>query len=172
MGNLIRNNDFDLPPPAKLPNSDLILPHVIFGDAAFPLLNNLMKPFPNAQSTTNNEKAIYNYRLSRARRVVENAFGILSQTFRIYYVPINISLDAIDDLIFTTCMLHNLILDNPSTHNQNIDEELELELPSDNLLPLHIDNIDQIHQNDIRNQFKHYFNNEGSVEWQNNIFSV
>ena len=52
-------------------------------DDAFPLGTNLLKPFPDRDTNTD-VKRRYNYRLSRARRVVENAFGehTSSSTFR------------------------------------------------------------------------------------------
>lgn len=64
----------------KLPANEAVaggereLPYVFIADEAFPLKEHLMRPFPGAQLVTENKK-IYNYRLSRARRVVENAFG-------------------------------------------------------------------------------------------------
>jgi len=53
-------------------------------DEAFPLKTYLLKPYPGSQSKGDNEKNIFNYMLSRSRRVVDNAFVILSQKFRTY----------------------------------------------------------------------------------------
>lgn len=63
-----------------LPGTNNVAPYVIFGDEAFPLKRYLMRPYPGTQSIEVVEKCIFNYRLCRARRLVECAFGILSQT--------------------------------------------------------------------------------------------
>jgi len=49
---------------------------ILIGDEEFALKTYLMKPFPRRQSRNNERLDTYNYRLCRARRVVENAFGI------------------------------------------------------------------------------------------------
>ena len=70
-----------------------------------------MTPYPGSQSKGDNEKSILNYRLSRARRVVENAFGILSQKFQIYQRTLPSLQDNADSIIFVTCILHNYLRD-------------------------------------------------------------
>ncbi|KAL6420766.1 hypothetical protein ACFW04_014010 [Cataglyphis niger] len=60
----------------------IVDPHIIVGDETFPLKTYLMRPHPGKQ-LDDNEKRIYNYRLCRTRKV-ENAFGSLTQKFRIY----------------------------------------------------------------------------------------
>ncbi|KAM4049142.1 uncharacterized protein ACNLHF_006590 [Anomaloglossus baeobatrachus] len=77
-GERLQNGELHLPP-----NSDTTanLNFVFVGDEAFPLHPNLMKPFPQKSLTA--ERQRFNYRLSRARRVVENAFGIMKSRFRL-----------------------------------------------------------------------------------------
>jgi len=50
---------------------------------------------------------IFNYRLSRARRVYEYAFGIMVSRFRVYEKPIQLQLHKVDQLIKAICILHN-----------------------------------------------------------------
>jgi len=69
-----------------------------------------MRPYPGSQSKGDIEKSIFNYRLSQARRVVENAFGILSQKFQIYHRTLQ-SLPENVNIIFATCILHNYLRD-------------------------------------------------------------
>lgn len=79
---------------------------VFVGDDAFPLRKNIMKPYSMKRPLTIKER-IFNYRLSRARRVSENAFGIMVSRFRVYEKPIPLQLQKVDQLIKATCVLHN-----------------------------------------------------------------
>lgn len=69
-----------LPPAEPLPGDDRNIPYFFVGDEAFPLQKWLMKPFPQRFLTVG--QRIFNYRLSRARRVSENGFGILANRWR------------------------------------------------------------------------------------------
>lgn len=90
MGKAIKENRFNIPPPRKIPGTDITAPFVIVGDQAFPLLMNMMKPYPEKQVVGNKQKEEYNYRHSRARRVSENAFGISTHLFPIFSKPFDI----------------------------------------------------------------------------------
>ncbi|CAN8011069.1 unnamed protein product [Ixodes pacificus] len=57
---------------------------IILCDQAFPLTTNLLKPFASATSET--REAVFNYNLSKTRRIVENAFGRLKARFRIILI--------------------------------------------------------------------------------------
>nr|CAI5830357.1 unnamed protein product [Callosobruchus analis] len=82
-------------------------PYVFIGDEAFPLMENLMKPYQ--QKGISHEEKIFNYRLCRARRVVENVFGILASRFRIFLQPIAIDIESIDAVVLACCALHNFL---------------------------------------------------------------
>ena len=58
------------------------IPYFFIGDEAFPLNSWLMKKFPNRGCTAFHR--IFNYRISRARLVVENAFGIMANRWRCF----------------------------------------------------------------------------------------
>lgn len=75
------------------------------GDDAFPLRHNLLTPFSHRNLQLN--ERIFNYRLSRARRVSENAFGILASRFRVFTTSIGISVENTDILVKAACALHN-----------------------------------------------------------------
>lgn len=83
---------------------------VIVGDAAFPLKTYLLKPYPGVNLGA--EEKVFNYRLSRARRIVENAFGILVSRFRIFEKAIPTNLDTVDAIVFAACALHNWLRKN------------------------------------------------------------
>lgn len=79
---------------------------VFLGDDAFPLRPNLLKPFSRCGPLTQTQQ-VFNYRLSRARRVVENTFGILVAKFRVFEKPIPLAIDTSKQVVKTCCALHN-----------------------------------------------------------------
>lgn len=108
--NRLLKNQMNLPKSKALPNSGptpLISYHVV-ADEAFPLRDDIMKPF--AQRNLTYEKRIFNYRLSRARRVVENAFGILSNRFRVFLTTIALAPEKVQTMVLAACALHNCLI--------------------------------------------------------------
>lgn len=169
MGRLIRTGRFNFPCEKPLPGSDIVVPHVIVGDEAFRLSRHMMKPYPKNQATQENSKAIFNYRLCRARRVSENAFALLSQEFRIFYSPIAVLPETTDLIITVACCLHNMLRDE-SLQDAACQNNPEIGIPTNNMLPLHrtggFANVEGFH---VRDQFREYFNGpQGSVQWQEN----
>nr|XP_055025796.1 uncharacterized protein LOC129412676 [Misgurnus anguillicaudatus] len=81
-GQAHRQDALDLPPDAPLPGAEGTMPFLFVADEAFPLQKNMMRPFPGHNLSP--EQRIFNYRLSRARRMVECAFGILASQWRLY----------------------------------------------------------------------------------------
>lgn len=70
-----------------------------------------MKPYARRVAKNDLSKEIFNYRLCRARLVLENAFGLLSQVLGIFYTPIGIAPETCTDIILVACCLHNLLKD-------------------------------------------------------------
>ena len=79
----------------------------IVGDEAFPLKPYLMRPYPGRKLPES--KAIYNYRLSRARRVIENCFGILASRWKIFCRPIIAVPEHAVVCTKAAVMLHNFL---------------------------------------------------------------
>ncbi|XP_064117655.1 uncharacterized protein LOC135223077 [Macrobrachium nipponense] len=101
------NGRLNLPDDAPPVNSDCNLLYVFVGDEAFALRPDFMKPYP--QKDLNAENRIFNYRLCRARRVVENVFGIMASRFRIFYTAINLKLSSIEKVVMAFVVLHNYL---------------------------------------------------------------
>ena len=115
----IASGDIIFPSPKPLPNSmDPVwehhevlkkkMPFVIVGDSAFPLTENIMKPYPAKDLT--DIRRIFNYRLSRFRRISENAFGILVNRFRIFSKRIDLEPNTVVIIVRAALVLHNLLM--------------------------------------------------------------
>jgi hypothetical protein len=116
------NNIFNLTEEKSLPGDDVPVPYYIVGDNAFGINKRLMNPF--AIRNMEHHERIFNYRLSRASHVVENAFGILAHKFRVLLRTMNQRPETCRKIITTCVILHNLIrLRYPATHYSLMDLE-------------------------------------------------
>uniref|UniRef100_A0A1X7U5X5 DDE Tnp4 domain-containing protein n=1 Tax=Amphimedon queenslandica TaxID=400682 RepID=A0A1X7U5X5_AMPQE len=73
IGALDERGTLNIPPASPIEDNGTLIPYMIVADDAFSLKEYLQKPY--SQIGLTKEKQIFNYRLSRARRIVENAFG-------------------------------------------------------------------------------------------------
>lgn len=113
-GRKVLTGAINFPPPSRLPNSNYICNHYMVGDSAFPLKPYLMRPYPGKLLTI--EKHNFNKRLSRARRVIENAFGILVAKWRILSTTLNMLPTNADKIVKASVVLHNFVKLNDSAY--------------------------------------------------------
>ena len=71
-----------------------------------------MRPFPRAAIANDARKKKSNKQLSRARRVVQNAFEMLAQKWRVFFRPIETDAETAERVVKAACCLHNYILRN------------------------------------------------------------
>ena len=93
LGEMFENNPTDLNTPRPSLHGNKTLPYVVVGDDISPLKPWLMKPYPGRNVSGN--QRVLNYRLSRARRTIENAFGILAAKWRLFIRCIRANVDLV-----------------------------------------------------------------------------
>ena len=176
----LQTNKLNIPPPKSLICDSEPLPYVFVADDAFPLCANIMKPYKFREQLTT--RRIFNYRLSRSRRVVENAFGILVSRFQVFKAPICLSPEKVEKIVLATCALHNFLgrnsrgyissraLDVEDVNTSEIiqgawhsapSEGIAQWRPSSNRNPC-------TYAKEVRENYCAYFNGPGKVSWQDN----
>lgn len=173
LGKSLENNKLNVPKIKALPNTNIELPMVIVGDEAFPLKRYLMRPYPGRGLT--NDKAIFNYRLSRARRISENAFGILQQKFRIFNRTLQGDPGNLTNIVMTACILYNFIRKIEGyKFSEQVLNESEADGKSDR--SSNLQDLPRLRGRstdaafNVREQLKAFLNSpEGSVEWQEEV---
>jgi len=155
---------------------------VMLGDEAFPLKMYLMKPYARRKQLSKREK-IYNYRHCRARRIVENGFGIMASRFRIFRKPIPLLPESVIKLVKASCALHNWLRKKCGKSN-SISVDIEDHETGRILLgswrnepgPCGLVNIAISTQRNYliearqkRDRFADHFMGEGAVSWQNRM---
>jgi len=114
----LHNNTLNIPEPNPFLENGESLLYVFVGDEAFPLKSYLLRPYSRNALGDNEPNKIFNYRLSRARHVVENAFGILAARWRCFRGHIEVQPEFIDKIILASCCLHNMLCtDNVFEHD-------------------------------------------------------
>ena len=100
-------NPLNLTDPRPLPGRIIPVPYVLTRDDAFALTDDLLKPYPQSKITV--EKRIFNYRLSRIRRIPEDGFGILVSSWRIFCTPMLLEPGTVKHIVLAALTLHNLL---------------------------------------------------------------
>ena len=65
-----------------------------------------MRPYP---ATLDETQRIYNYRVSRARRTIENVFGILAERCCIFRKAIRTDIKTVEAIVQACICLHNFL---------------------------------------------------------------
>ena len=122
------------------------------------------------------EERIANYRISRGRRGVENAFGILVSRFRVMMTTIELPPETVRDVVMICLVLHNILrsqyqgqhgAQQPGGDHDDDDDDV----PGDGQL-IGVaadggrDRNPAREAKRLRDYLKDYFNNEGAVAWQ------
>jgi hypothetical protein len=101
------------------------MPYLLVGDDVFALK-------PHAQRALTKEQRIFNYRLSRARRIVKNTFGILAHRFQCLLGTMQLPPETATSVVMACVTLHNLMrICYPGLQNQ----ALNVELDDHNIIP-------------------------------------
>ncbi|XP_029930108.1 protein ANTAGONIST OF LIKE HETEROCHROMATIN PROTEIN 1-like [Myripristis murdjan] len=94
--------------------------YYILGDSAYPLQNWLLKPFHDTGRLTA-EQHMFNHMFSRARVVVENAFGRLKGRWRCLLKRNDCDTQLVKSMVLTCCALHNLCEEHGETYEASWD---------------------------------------------------
>ncbi|KAJ8926677.1 hypothetical protein NQ314_020926 [Rhamnusium bicolor] len=142
-----------------------------------------MKPFEGTPERGSIER-IFNYRLSRGRRVSENAFGLLSSVYHVLRKPMLLEPKKARKIVLATIYLHNFLRKRADsaklyTFPGPLDTEenggilpvgrWRIDQPMSSLLPMQ--NIPRRSTNDakrIRLHLARHFITNGTIPWQNN----
>lgn len=190
-GGVFRNTSFfkqleeqkvEIPPDEKIIGREKAVPYVFVADGAFPLKENILKPYPGSHEK-GSAKRIFNYRLSRARRVVENVFGILSAVFRVFRKPMLLEPKKAELVVMACVYLHNFLRKEKSSRDiysptDLIDHEIDGHVVDGTWRQDMNSSFRPIQRvarkspriaEEIRNEFAEYFLSNGAVPWQSEI---
>ncbi len=180
----IESDDIALPDDGPVLNDDSPTPVlnddrltiILIGDDTFSLRTRLMKPF--SQRNVEMDECFFNYQLSHAHRVSENAFGIMTNHWRCLLKPQELYPKTVESIVSACCCLHNLCRiqypGNPPLDRDNANHEI---IPGEWRDNAHLTELQRLRGNvgtrAARRQrlyLKKYYSSEaGTVPWQNDM---
>ena len=186
MGHAIDNGQLDFPLPEAIShyNPNQKFPYPFVGDEAFALKSYMLRP-DSRGSELNMQEVIFNYRLSRARRIIENSFGILASWFRIFRRPIIAATQNVKFYTKASIALHNYLIriqqhdnyaycptdlvDHENASGRSAGQWRSETNDIHGLIPIRGQDSNNYTRSakTTRDNFKDYFNSEaGAVSWQ------
>jgi len=181
LGQKMERDELSFPPAEPLNGREKDVSYFFVGDEAFALSENLMKPFAGMHRKHSSQR-VFNYRICRARRVVENVFGKVSAVFRVLRKPLLLEPEKAQLVVMTVAHLHNFL--RRSTNSMNVytppgvfDSEIEGRFiegswrmntnDMTSLVPLrNIPRRSCKTAQELREELADYLLNEGRVQWQ------
>lgn len=161
LGEKLKTDSLNIPQAQTLPYEEngKPMPFVIVGDEAFAQTKQIMRPY--SRKNLSMKQRVCNYRICRARRMVECTFGILANKWRIFHRALNVQINLADDIVKSCCVLHNFVRRRDGIRVE--DECYECPLEPISLAGLRADSAGT----QVRDYFANYFTSpQGSVPWQ------
>lgn len=174
-GRRLEEAALNLPEPEPIVHNGRNMPYVFVADDAFAMSENLLKPYGGK---LDHDQRVFNYRLSRARRVSENAFGILSARFGVIRNTIQLEPEKATTITLACCYLHNFLRKKSKRYLRagNVDwEDANYNVqPGDWREGQHqLECLEMCRSRNIgevvrcvRDSYRQYFCREGRVPWQ------
>lgn len=187
------NETMNLPKESPLPGTEVSAPYIFVSDTDY-IIENFMRPYSKENLT--NEEKIFNYRFSRAKRVADNAFGILYERFGVLHQNIYIQKDEADlnAVGVACCALHNYLAktnkDYIPRESLDIEDENNLSFQTASwrlkreegvhwrdthpllLLPQGPEKVNDYRGESVREVFTKYFNNEAKLPFQEQMVNI
>jgi hypothetical protein len=156
---LLCEKKLNIPNPAPLPPEGIKVPYIFVADDAFPMHEHIMRNY-GGHNLTNKQK-IFNYRLCKARKFVECAFGILSNKWRIFHKPLNVSKETAMEVVKASVVLHNIVREMDGYRPDDLVQCTLQSVTKNDTLP------SKQSGRGTRTCFASYFtSSEGSLPWQ------
>ncbi|KAJ8669246.1 hypothetical protein QAD02_000505 [Eretmocerus hayati] len=105
----IEDGDIVIPRAEKLPGTNIWLPHFFIGDDAYLLALHTLKAYSGKALSLSQRN--FNEFFNGIRRIVECAFGMMTNKFRMLLTTLHQHPKTVDHLVRCICLLHDIIID-------------------------------------------------------------